>query len=224
MESEAHRLVVPRTARFWTAGPLEADTKQIWILCHGYGQLAEEILDSARALAEAGVKRCLVAPEGLSRFYHGDHERIGASWMTREERLEEIRDYLMYLDLVHDRLFAIVEREAVKLVMLGFSQGGATAARWALRGKGTVDRLVLWGSALPPEIDGDVELLTRLRQTPLTLVAGTRDRFVDQKSWDQECQRLRSLGVSFGELRFEGGHRLDDDTLRALAESLESAT
>ena len=61
--------------------------------------------------------RLLIAPEGLSRFYHEDHESIGASWMTREERLEEIKDYLMYLDLVHDRVFAIVEREPVKLTV-----------------------------------------------------------------------------------------------------------
>lgn len=220
VEHETHRLVVPRTARFLTAGPLEGQLEEVWVLCHGYGQLAVEILEGAAALLRPGGKRLLVAPEALSRFYHADHERIGASWMTREERLEEIRDYVMYLDLVHDRVFSIVERDAVKLVALGFSQGGATAARWALRGKGRVDRLVLWGAALPPEIDGDEELLSRLRATPLTLVGGSRDGYFTEEVREEERRRLGRGDVTFEELHFEGGHQLDEDTLRALTGEL----
>ncbi|HJS73420.1 MAG TPA: phospholipase, partial [Vicinamibacteria bacterium] len=90
MEPESHHLAVPRTARYLTLGPGEGPIEEVWFLLHGYGQLASELLHYARALA--GDRRLLVAPEGLSRFYHEDHEKVGASWMTREDRLAEIDD------------------------------------------------------------------------------------------------------------------------------------
>ena len=45
IENETHRLVVPRTARFLTSGSLQDALGEVWLLCHGYGQLAAEILD-----------------------------------------------------------------------------------------------------------------------------------------------------------------------------------
>ena len=33
-------LTVPRTARYWTLGEPGPGLRQVWIACHGYGQLA----------------------------------------------------------------------------------------------------------------------------------------------------------------------------------------
>ena len=211
MANQTHRLVVPRAARYVTSGTIDGPLDDVWILCHGYGQLASEFLGLARALEHP--RRLLVAPEALSRFYHEDHNRIGASWMTREDRDVEMEDYVRYLDLLHDQLFEIVERERLELRLLGYSQGAATAARWAVRGRAKIDHLVLWGSPLPPELEDEAAL----REMRLTLVGGSRDEFFTEKVWADERRRLRALGIVFDELSFEGGHRLDDDTLRALA-------
>ena len=75
MEARVHRLVVPRTARYVTLGAIDdnGNPQDVWLLCHGYGQLASQFLDSAGALEHPG--RVLVAPEALSRFYHEDHKR-----------------------------------------------------------------------------------------------------------------------------------------------------
>ena len=213
MATQTHRLVVPRAARYATAGSLDGPLDDVWILCHGYGQLASEFLGFARALEHP--RRLLVAPEALSRFYHEDHKRIGASWMTREDRDVEMEDYVRYLDLLHDQLFGVVERDRLELRVLGYSQSAATAARWAVRGRAKIDHLVLWGSPLPPELG--TEAVATLRETRLTLVGGSRDEFFTAKVWEDERTRLRALGLVFDELHFEGGHRLDDDTLRALA-------
>lgn len=208
-----HRIIVPKSARFFTAGRVEADLDEVWILCHGYGQLASEFLSLAEAFA--GERRLLVAPEALSRFYHEDHETIGASWMTREDRLAEMEDYVRYLDLVHEQVFSVVSREEVTLGVLGYSQGVATAARWTVRGAAKVDHLVVWGSPLPPELDDEASMAC-LRETRVTLVAGNRDPFFTSEQWESERARLRQNGVAFGEKSFDGGHRLDDDTLRSL--------
>jgi acetyl esterase/lipase len=212
MEPEHHHLTVPRTARFLTLGPREEPLDDVWFLLHGYGQLASEFLGSARALARD--RRLLVVPEALSRYYHEDHKKVGGSWMTREDRLAEIADYVSYLDLLYDRIFERLRRREVRLRVLGYSQGVATAARWAARGKAEIDQLVLWGSPLPHDLEEDD--MARLSRIQVILVGGTRDRFLTDEHLAEESTRLKERTVSFEVKRFDGGHRLDDDTLRAL--------
>jgi predicted esterase len=215
MDPEIRHLVVPRTARYLTVGSAADDTSEVWFLCHGYGQLASDLLRQGKALDAPG--RLVVAPEALSRFYHEDHEKVGASWMTREDRRIEIEDYVRYLDLLYDTLFAVLDRSRVQVGALGFSQGVATAARWVARGRARIDRLVLWGSALPPELDDDGSLAP-LRAVKLTLVSGTRDQFLGEKEWAEQQARLEHHGIEYEKRTFSGGHRLDDDTLRAIAD------
>lgn len=218
IEARAHRLIVPRTARYLTLGDVDGpdEPQDVWFLCHGYGQLASEFLDCARVLEHTG--RVLVAPEALSRFYHEDHKSVGASWMTKDDRESEMEDYVRYLDLLHEQFFELVDRAAVRLVVLGFSQGAATAARWAVRGCVDVDHLVLWGAALPPELDDDTALAP-LKTMRLTLVGGDRDALFPESAREEQRLRLRRHGVPFSELSFAGGHRLDDETLLRLAAS-----
>jgi acetyl esterase/lipase len=212
MEPESHHLAVSRTARYLTLGRMDAPLEEVWFLFHGYGQLASELLDHARALAREG--RLLVVPEALSRFYHEDHKRVGASWMTREDRLAEIDDYVSYLDRLHDRIFDGRRRTGTRLRILGYSQGVATAARWAALGKAEIDELVLWGSPLPHDL-GDAAM-ARLGRTRVTLVGGSRDPFLTEQHREEQTSLLKRHGIRFQVKRFEGGHRLDDDTLRAL--------
>ena len=213
MELETHRLMVPRSARFVTSGS-HVDVDDVWILCHGYGQLASELLGQAHVLERP--RRLIVAPEALSRFYHEDHETIGASWMTREDRDAEMSDYVRYLDLLENQLFETMDRATVCLTLLGFSQGVATAARWACRSQPKLDRLVLWGSTLPPELNDEASL-SPLKRTHLVLVGGSRDHFLDGSSRHRQRQLLNRHQIHFEERAFNGGHRLDDETLRAIA-------
>ena len=129
-------LKVTRTARYWTVGdPGQGDGGEIWFVLHGYKQLARRFLRRFEALATD--RRMLVAPEALSRFYvspepgrHGPRSVVGATWMTREDRLNEIEDYVAYLDGLAEELGAARHR----MTVLGFSQGVATATRWVVRG------------------------------------------------------------------------------------------
>jgi len=212
MEPESHQLEVARTARYLTLGRMEGPLDEVWFLFHGYGQLASEFLGHARALARD--RRLLVVPEALSRFYHEDHKTVGASWMTREDRLAEIDDYVGYLDRLHHRIFEGRHRSEARLRILGYSQGVATAARWAARGKGDADELVIWGSPLPHDLDD--EAMARLRRMRVTLVGGSRDPFLTEEHLEQQSSVLRRHAIAFEVKRFDGGHRLDDDTLRAL--------
>ena len=212
---QEHHLTVPRSARYYTLGEPGPAVRQVWIVCHGYGQLAGRFVRHFEPLEDAS--RLIVAPEGLSRFYldAAGRERVGATWMTREDRLTDIADYLRYLDALHATLFRQIDRGAVDLAVLGFSQGVATAARWVAHGA-RVERLVAWGGVLPPELDF-AGLAGVFAHTRLTIVYGITDDYITPKIAAQEEARLQSARVPFDVRTFQGGHEIQPAALRALA-------
>lgn len=138
--------------------------------------------------------------------------------MTYEDRDAEIADYVRYLDLVHDEIFAIVDRAKVRLWVLGFSQGVATVARWVTRGKVSPDRVVFFAGILPPELDsrGAARLTAG---APLTVVLGTNDEFAQPDLIAQQDKRMREMGIPHRIIRFDGGHDIKPDVLKQIAES-----
>ena len=217
-----HHLRVSRTARYYVEGALGGGVRDVWIACHGYGQLAAEFLADCASLRAAG--RAIVAPEALSRFYleggfHGPDSKVGATWMTREDRLAEIEDYVAYLDALHDEVFAQVDRKAAKLTVLGFSQGTATVSRWVAAGRVKPDRVILWGGLLPPDLDLDAAR-GALALPELVLVAGRRDRFVDEEKLSAQVAALERVGITARTVRYPGGHRLKAEILAELARLL----
>jgi predicted esterase len=216
---QEHHLTVRRTARYYTLGGQVPDPVEIWLVCHGYGQLAGHFLEAFEPLDDG--RRLIVAPEALSRFYleagsHGPESKVGATWMTREDRLSEIEDYVTYLDALRDVVSAGAHHDEPPLTVLGFSQGTATAARWVARGKARASRLVVWGSLLPPDLDLQAAAAA-LGALDLVLVAGTQDEYVTPERLAAQRAALDAAGVRYRVLTFHGGHRLDAGTLRRLA-------
>ena len=214
-----HHLPVSRTARYYSLGAAGPGTRQVWVVCHGYGQLASRFLEKLRVLDDA--TRYLVAPEGLSRFYLSEsptERRVGASWMTREDRLAEIEDYVQYLDAVYLDMFGSLDRSQVTVHALGFSQGAATVSRWTGLGRAKVDRVTLWGGEFPPDLDLALETVAdRLRAARLSLVYGRADQFITPKVIREMADRLRAHNVPYREIPFDGGHELNATVLRELA-------
>ncbi len=214
---QEHHLEVTRTARYWTLGdPDGAD--ELWFVLHGYRQLARRFLRRFEPIA----RRLIVAPEGLSRFYvssergrHGAGSVVGASWMTREDRLAEIADYVAYLGRLEVRIRAEMAAHDPAVTLLGFSQGVATACRWVVRGDVRPERLVLWGDFLPPDLDMG-EAARALAGVDLVLVRGSEDPALSPELAAAEAQRLAASGLEARTVRFEGGHEIDEETLKAL--------
>jgi predicted esterase len=214
-------LRVGRTARYFSLGPTSGDAAELWIVCHGYGQLASRLLRRFAAIDDG--QRLIVAPEALSRFYiDPPRERIGrsdapigASWMTREDRESEIEDYVSYLDTVLERV-ASGFRSPPRLVVLGFSQGVATVCRWVARGRVSPERLILWSGSLPPELF-PLAAESPLRAPRLTLVAGGDDEYATEGVRRQQERALKTAGLPFELVTHPGGHEVVGDVVRGLA-------
>jgi predicted esterase len=213
-------LTVPRRARYFSLGPSGRDAGEIWLVLHGYAQLAERFLRWFRPIDDG--HRWIVAPEALSRFYletslkgvHGPV--IGATWLTREAREADLEDHLDYLD----RLAAHLHDRAgpLRLTLLGFSQGAAMAARWIARRAVKADRVILWGTPLPSDIVPN-ELGGRLAGIPVWLVAGTRDSYARPDEIEAAAAGLAAGGARVTMHRYQGGHRVDSAALLEIAES-----
>ena len=217
MSQERH-ITVPRTARYYTIGTPSPTVKDVWFVLHGYGQLASDFVKEFESIADP--HRLIVAPEALSRYYistapefHGPDARIGATWMTRADRDNDIADYVRYLDMLYSATMEAVGK--ARVTVLGFSQGGATANRWLTRGSARPDRLLMWGALLAADMDLK-HAATFFHNVDLTLVYGTRDKFADEGMIATYRKTLDSHGVPYRVVTFDGGHRMDRDTLRRL--------
>jgi len=200
---QEHRLTVARSARCYTQGGPTAG--EAWLLLHGYGQLASRLLRAFAPLATPS--RLLVAPEGLSRFYlEAGAGKVGASWMTKEDRVSEIADYLGYLEQVRRELIP-----PVPLTVLGFSQGVATAARFATATAPAPHRLVCWGGLVPEDVSP-----ARLSAIRVTLVVGEREEWAPPAAVEAQAVALRAAGVAADVLRFDGGHELRPEVVARL--------
>jgi predicted esterase len=211
---------VRRTALFASLGPEPSPAvTELWYILHGQSMRAAAFLESARVLESPS--RLLIAPEALSRHYEGEistsrNATVGATWMTREERESEIRDYVAYLDDLHALMTERFAGSPPPVTILGFSQGGATGVRWAAFGKVRIARLIVWASSLPPDVNYS-DLLSRHQNPGVTYVAGTRDIYIPPKVLTAQHAILSDANVPFEAHSFEGGHRLDDGVLKRVS-------
>lgn len=215
--------MVPRTARYATLGEPGPGVREVWFVLHGFGQLSPYFLRHFGVLADG--TRLIVAPEALNRFYlertswkGAGEARVGATWMTREERESEMADYVAYLDLLYERVFARVTRGSVRVAVLGFSQGVATGARWLCRGRARADAFVAWAGPFPPELDAAT--VAPLRALRLARVLGDADEMALPEHVAAEDGRFRALGLEAPLVRFAGGHALHRETLVAIARAV----
>lgn len=200
--------------RYFQSGKLDAQTKEVWIVLHGYGQLASFFLRKFSGLINKDT--CIIAPEGLSRFYlEGFSGRVGATWMTKEDRITDIQNYLHYLNNLYSKIIAPKISSDTKITLLGFSQGCATLMRWIVDDQINFDRVILWAGVVPPDIDFS-KGKKLLKNKPFYFVYGKEDPFLKESSFEDIFQLFKKLDIQPGIHTFEGGHHIDENTLLKL--------
>lgn len=215
---EAHHIKIQRTAHYYTLGEANQNTKNWWIVTHGYGQDASQFIYKFEEVFDENT--FVIAPEGLSRFYY-DHKTgyVGASWMTKRDRLDEIDDYCNYLDLLYKEYGSKMPGD-VRIHLLGFSQGGATQCRWIHARRPQFDNLILWACDFPNDLNyRDIE--TYMSDKKAYLVVGDEDQFVTPERLEHFKKLMDDQGFQREEIEFSGKHVVDRPTLRALNERIK---
>lgn len=186
------------------------EEKEIWLILHGYGQLAEYFIRKFQVFDSPS--RLFVAPEGTNHTYQdGFRGRVGANWMTRHERDTAIANNHRYLDRLMEELLIGYQLKPIVNV-LGFSQGAATATRWASYWSGEVKQLVLWAGGFAEDLKLE-NIEAKFSATELIIVLGNHDELILPKSIQKQEELIKNLDISVKRYFFEGGHELNQELL-----------
>ena len=210
---EANYYIAKRQFRYFQIGYKDAPIQ--WVVLHGYRQLANRFIRKFDALNNE--THTVFAPEAPSRFYiEGYTGRVGASWMTSEDRKEDIENYVQQLDTFYDN--TIAKAKSNKRILLGFSQGAATAVRWCCKGKAEFDELVIWAGTIPKDMKMN-QIDMKLKQ-PVRVFIGNDDPFNKKDHITSALQVLEDSGVPYELKFFDGGHDIHTNSLSEFAQSL----
>lgn len=205
MKVEEHQLEVKRHLRFYSTGNISS--KKLVVVLHGYGQLAKFFIRKFFILQEDYV---ILAPEGMHRYYlEGSSGRVGASWMTKEDRLNDIKDNNRMLEQLLESVCR--EKEFEEISVVGFSQGGATAARFCAESKIKLNTLILWASIFPEDLE---EKMDQLRHLERKFVLGRNDEYFSDQNQEKAIKYYSSIGFEF--TRYTGNHDIEPTVLQSL--------
>ena len=206
--SKKHNISVSKTATYYTLGDISS-AKKIWFVLHGYGYTAKHFISKFEPILTD--KTAIIAPEGLSKFYLngvGFDGKVGASWMTKEDRENEIEDYINYLN----QLFGVILKENksvdVKINIVGFSQGGATSCRWIANQKVKCDNFILWCSVFPDDMN--FETISNINTF---FLYGNNDKFVTEDRVEKQKEVISNSGITIKTIIFNGKHDVPEKIL-----------
>lgn len=198
-------LTVPQEQRLDVLGDLNSETQNVWIGLHGYGQLVHYFQRHFRGAVVKG--RAFVFPQGTHKFYlNGVEGRVGASWMTKDNREVDIENQRMYLNAV---LTWVRNRaQGARIHVVGFSQGVATGMRFLGHSVEPVEGFLAWAGSWPPDLDE--RSLAGLRGTHFKGWFGTDDAFIGLEKQERILAHYReNYGLELPVERYEGGHKFD---------------
>ena len=179
---------------------------------HGYMENADIQMERLAAMPDT-EKWTLVSVQGLHRFYRGRANEVVASWMTRQDRDDAIRDNIAYIDNVVDATRAKSE----PIVCVGFSQGVAMAFRAAVRGRVKAAGVVAVGGDVPPELLSDANSWF----PPVLLLRGLRDELYAAEKIGQDYRALRPRVDAVEMREYNGAHEWTEDVTRSVGKFLQ---
>lgn len=196
----------PRQVPWFACGDLEAPETLVMVL-HGLGQRAEQVA----SIMPTVPGTVFVLPEALGRYLpRPGAPKSGASWSTGDDGALDGEDNQRYLDALLEAVSA--RWPTSRRMLLGFSQGGLTVSRWLARSPQRFDRVVMWASVVPPDVD-IAAFREGLGDAELVLVGGEQDRFITPQIVDWMRQRLDEGGLHWRPHTYAGDHVIVPDVL-----------
>ena len=212
------QISISKTGKYSQIGKSSKKINNVWIVLHGYGMLSEYFVKKFECIIDETT--LVIAPEATNRFYlANNYTRVGASWMTKLDREQEISDNILFLD----KLFTIIKREIghdnFKLNTLGFSQGGPALVRWLMSNKLNTNSLILWGSDIPKD-SLVTENKSRWNSMNLKIVIGKNDEYINEEKKQEFVGVVKSYGLKYDLIEYKGSHKIIEEELKKIANSL----
>ncbi|MDF9799805.1 putative esterase [Catalinimonas alkaloidigena] len=187
----------------------------LWFVLHGYGQLAHYFIKKFSFLED---KALVVAPQGLSLFYlQSTSGRVGASWMTKENRHMAITNYLSYLNQVYHTVLHERKSHPSSVTLLGFSQGVSTLIRWIVSSQISFDKLIMCAGSFPEDIDSAASKKI-FSNKPCYYSYGDQDPYIKEGSMEQLNGKFQRYGLEVKFVKFAGKHEVPQSLIQKLIE------
>lgn len=205
-----HHIEFSFKGRYYSLGEISNQIEHLWIVCHGQGHLAQYFIRKFRPLDDG--QHLIIAPEGLSKYYlDGQSGRVGATWMTKENRLIDIENYLDFLERITLEVLSKLNSK-VKITLFGFSQGAATISRFATQSSIRFDRLILWSGIFPPDLP-PIKGTERLKDKAIYWVYGNQDPYLTDALYKEQEEIAKQLNTGIEAVIFDGKHEIKDEVL-----------
>jgi predicted esterase len=213
MNPQEKEISYQTTNSYSTLNELTTITKNIWFVCHGMGYLSRYFINYFNELDPD--ENYIVAPQAQSKYYTPPKfKHVGASWLTKENTLNETENVMRYFDEVFE---AEKIPNTKNLIVLGYSQGVSVALRYVAKRRIKCSQIVLLSGGIPKELLAD-DFSFLNAKTKLSMIYGDNDEYLDEDRILQEKNRAFEL---FGHLdlnivSFEGKHEVKKEILPTL--------
>lgn len=199
-----HTLEIRRKAHYFIQKP-DGEIRSVLYVIHGYGQLAEDFIEEFSFLKKTNT--LVVAPEAISKFYNKERKAV-ANWMTSHERLDEIDDYISYLNQLENTV--IDQYGILPAGVLGFSQGVSTALRWVAANQVRYNCFYACSGSIPPELKSTS--FEDALEKGFYYYYGDKDRLLSIENAKKQFGLLCDLGLKVHPMSFHGVHEISQET------------
>jgi len=213
MSKQEKQVRYQTTNTYETLNELTEKTKNIWIVLHGIGYLSKYFIKYFDGLN--AHENYIIAPQAPSKYYlKNEYKYVGASWLTKENRVLETGNVLAYLDAV----YAAEEFPAkCNLIVFGFSQGVSIATRWIASRELQCNQIVLYAGGIPKELTSKDFDFLNYQETEISVIVGDKDQYLTGEVMKYESGRIEELfrGNAKQQL-FVGGHEVRKEIINEL--------
>ena len=183
---------------------IDNQSDKVLVVLHGYGQLARYFIKKFDHL----IGYDILAIQAPNLFYiNGFNGRVGANWMTKENREEAIDTQQRILDAVA----GFVSEKYQSISLCGFSQGAATASRWVMWEVINFEKVMLYGGEIAPE---SYNYFKHHLPKNIKYVVGKDDEFYSEEKVVAYQKKLDSVGVLLKLQSVVGKHSVDKQVVK----------
>ena len=213
MAQKEKQVTYQTTNSYTTLNTLTDKTKNVWIVFHGIGYLSKYFLKYFDGLPPE--ENHIIAPQAPSKYYlNNQYRHVGASWLTKENTVNETQNVLNYLDAVFS---SQVFPENCNLIVFGYSQGVSIATRWVAKRQLQCQQLVLYAGGIPHELSPMDFNFLNAKNTKITTLVGDKDEYINDDILQTESKRIESLfSGKAKQIIFEGKHEIKKEIINSL--------